>query len=144
MPVKFLRRTDGTIGSIPQDVYIQCAISTATQAVDQIVFQADRPYKLVGVTATFSTASSSGTLQLEKCPVGTAAGSGTDMLASTMSLSGTAGVTVGGTLSNTESTLILDTTDRIALDFGGTVTSLANLNITIRLRPLQVPTPGTY
>ena len=131
-----MARSDGTIGAIPQDDILVFSIATATQAVDSIVWQAPYPCKLVRVSVVFQTASSSGTLNVEKCPVGTAAGSGTDMLSSTISLAGTAAVTVNGTLTTTQSTLKLAATDRLALDFGGTVTNLANCFVTIHLRRL--------
>jgi hypothetical protein len=137
MAVRFIRRNDGTNGTAPQDSYLTVHIVSATDAIDQIVGPVGVPCELVGVDATFSTASTSGTLQVEKCPVGTAAGSGTDLLSSTMSLSGSAGVTVSGTLGTTRSDRVFATTDRVALDFGGTVTNLANCNIVLRFKRLQ-------
>jgi hypothetical protein len=137
MANRYTRRANGTTGSIPENNELCIQIGTATQAIDQIVWSAPHPVELVGVSATFSTTSTSGTLQVEKCPVGTAAGSGTDMLSSTMSLSGTAGVTVDGTVTTTRADRQLATGDRIALDFGGTVTGLVNCNICIRLKKIQ-------
>lgn len=132
-----MRRADGTTGSIPQDNIINISLGTATQAIDQIVFQAPYPMEFVGVKVTYTTASTSGTLNVEKCPVGTAAGSGTDLLASTIDLSATAGVTYSGTPITTKSSLQLATGDRLALDFGGTVTNLVNAQINLIVKKLQ-------
>lgn len=137
MANRFTRRSDGTTGSIPQDYTINIHIVSATDAVDQIVWAAPHPVEFVGVDATFAVASSSGTLQIQKCPVGTAAGSGTALLTGTMSLSGSASVTVSGTPITTKSSLQLATTDRLALDFGGTVTNLTNCNINLRVKKIQ-------
>lgn len=139
MANRYMRRSDNTTGSIPEDYEFVVSIPAATQAVDSIVWSAKSGnyYQLVGVSATFQTASTSGTLQVQKCPVGTAAGSGTALLTGTMSLAGTAGTTVNGTLISTTSSLSFAPTDRLALDFGGTVTNLVGLYITIRMKKLQ-------
>jgi hypothetical protein len=135
MANKYVRRSDGTNSSIPQDIEFVVGPIGATQAVDSIVWQAAVPCKLVGVSGTFSTTSTSGTLQVEVCPVGTAAGSGTDQLTGTMSLAGTAGVSVAGTV--IAAPTAINAGDRIALDFGGTVTNLVNLYVTLRFKRLQ-------
>lgn len=139
MANRYTRRADGTTGSIPEDYEIVIAIPTATQAVDSIVWsaKAGNSYKFVSASVTFATASSSGTLQVQKCPVGTAAGSGTALLTGTMSLAGTAGTTVDGTTITTATSLALAATDRLALDFGGTVTSLVGCYVTLRFKKLQ-------
>lgn len=137
MPNRYNRRSDNTVGSIPDNYEFTICIPAAANAIDQIVWSAPHPCEFVGVSATFTTTSTSGTLQVEKCPVGTAAGSGTDLLASTVSLAGTAGVTVSGTLITTKSSLQLATGDRLALDFGGTVTNLVNCNVNLRVKKIQ-------
>jgi hypothetical protein len=144
MPVKFMRRSDGTVGTIPQDIYIPVHAVGATEAIDRVVFIADTPMKFVGVSLTFSTTSTSGTLQIEKCPVGTAPGSGTDLLASAMSLSGTANVNVVGTPIADGAARVFAAGDRCAFDFSGTVTGLKDLQVTLRFQRLQVATAGTY
>lgn len=141
MANKFVRRSDGTTGSIPHDVVVNVGPLQAAGATDQIVFTAgpntNDVYELVGVAATFGTASSSGTLQVEKCASGTAAGSGTDLLSATISLAGSAATPVFGSLSSTRSDRILVRGNQLALDFGGTVTNLANLYVSIYLKRLQ-------
>lgn len=89
-------------------------------------------YSLVGVSATFSTASTSGTLDVKKdLNVTQAPGAGTSLLTGTMSLSGTANTTVNGTLITNPATLQLAAGDRLSVTFGGTLTNLANLCINL-------------
>jgi hypothetical protein len=137
MPAKFTRRADGSTGTIPENIELSFSFATATQAIDQLVWVAPYACELVAVNANFGTTSTSGTVMLEKCPVGTAAGSGTDLLASTMSIAGTAGTTVAGSLGTTRSDRVFAATDRLAIDFGGTVTNLVNLHVNISLKKLQ-------
>jgi hypothetical protein len=137
MPAKFTRRADGTTGTIPENIELTFGFDTATQAVDQLLWVAPYPCELVAVTANFLTTSTSGTFQLEKCPVGTAAGSGTDLLASAMDIAGTAQTTVTGSLGTTRSDRVFAATDRLAADFGGTVTNLVNLRVNISFKKLQ-------
>lgn len=85
------------------------------------------------LVATWSTASSSGTLQLEKVPSGTAQGSGTNILTTTIDTSGTADTNNSGTISSTAATAELAVGDSLALVNGGTLTSLANLQVTVGL-----------
>lgn len=110
----------------------------AATAVDRNLFIADRPYQLRSVESVHSTASTSGTFDLEKCSGTTAPGSGTSMCTGTLSLSGTANTTVAGTLSTTTANTLLADGERLAADFGGTVTNLAGCAITIVLRPTDV------
>lgn len=90
-------------------------------------------YSLVGVSAVFGTASSSGTLMVEKTPSGTAVGSGTNLLQSTISLAGTANTSLNGTMVTNPNTLQLNPGDRISLVLGGTLTSLANCAVSLFL-----------
>lgn len=85
------------------------------------------------VVATWSVASSSGTLQVEKVPSGTAQGSGTNLLSSTISTAGTANTNAEGTLSTTAATVELAAGDSLALVNGGTLTSLTDLQVTVGL-----------
>lgn len=85
------------------------------------------------VTATWSVASSSGTLQIEKVPSGTAQGSGTNLLSATISTAGAANTNTAGTLSTTAATVELASGDSLALVNGGTLTSLTDLQVTVGL-----------
>jgi len=85
------------------------------------------------VVARWGTNSSSGTLTVHKVPSGTAADSGTALLSSTISTATGAATNSSGTLSTTASTLELAAGDSLQLVDGGTLTSLANLNVTVGL-----------
>lgn len=85
------------------------------------------------VTARWNTASNSGTVTVHKVPSGTAPDSGTALLSSTISTAGTADTRTTGTLSTTAATLELAEGDSLQLVDGGTVTSLADLEVTIGL-----------
>jgi len=58
-------------------------------------------YQLTGLSLRYSTASSSGTVMIEKTPSGTGSGSGTNLLAAAVSTSGTANTAYYGTLLTT-------------------------------------------
>lgn len=78
------------------------------------------------------------TLDIEKLPSGTAEGSGTSVLASTINLKATAATYQGATRSATIANTQLTTGDSLALKTSGTLTSVNNVTITILLRiPLK-------
>lgn len=85
------------------------------------------------VVATWSTASNSGTLNVEKVDSGTAQGSGTDLLSSTISTAGSANTSTEGTLETTAATVELAVGDSLATVNSGTLTSLVNLQVTVGL-----------
>lgn len=85
------------------------------------------------VEASWSVASSSGTLQVEKVPSGTAQASGTNLLTTTISTAGAANTKTAGTLSSTAATIELAAGDALALVDGGTLTNLVNLHVTVGL-----------
>lgn len=89
-------------------------------------------YKVVAVSASFGTASSSGTLQVEVATGTQAVGAGTNQLSSTVSLSGTANTTVTGTIVG--SPLTIATGNRVNIILGGTLTGLANACVTVILQ----------
>lgn len=111
---------------------ISVPLTAATTSVP--VFIADDDYIVDSITATFGTASTSGTLQLEKCTGTTALASGTNLLTGTVSLSGVANTPVSGTLLSNPVTLSLVSGNRLNIIIAGTMTNLATANITIRLR----------
>lgn len=118
----------------------------AASAVAQDVFIAapGQSYQVTGISTSFGVASSSGTLDLVKCTGTTAAASGTSMLTGTISLAGTANTPLHGTLSTTISGLQLagglngaaTGGDRLAIKLGGTLTSLADCLVQIRIKRL--------
>lgn len=108
---------------------------SATDAT-RAIFIANRAMILKSVKEVHSTASSSGTLQVEKLTGTTAAGSGTNLLTGTMSLSGTANTVVSGTLISTIASLTFAAGDRFGVVIAGTMTNLANSKIVAMFAPL--------
>lgn len=110
-------------------------------STSQFVFIAPWACQVLSVKATFSTASSSGTLQLVKVaqsalPVapGTADNGTTilDQCTGTLSLAGTANTTVAGTLKG-GATNVMAAGDQLSIRLGGTLTSLANCLVQVEL-----------
>lgn len=133
----------GASGNIltPQYVGIsdnQNQVAAASYAVSHTIFVNDNvsgTYKIVGVSATFGTASTSGTLQVEVATGTQAIASGTNQLTGTMSLSGTANTPVNGTVIASPTTIAAGS--RINLIFAGTVTNLANASVRVVLQRLS-------
>jgi len=124
---------DTTLGTVkPQTEECITISGLVATSVSQDLLIAPYPLQVSGVSVTFGTASSSGTADLVKMTGTTAVGSGTTTLTGTMSLAGTANTPVNGTLVSTLATLQLAKGDRLGLKLGGTLTSLANCNITVR------------
>ncbi len=118
------------------NVTINVPITAAADHISRNVFVADRAYRLVSVEEAHVTASTSGTLQVNKCTGTQAPSAGTNMLTSTISTAGTANTVVSGTLSATDAARLLADGDRIGLVTGGTVTNIAGGVVTLTLRPV--------
>lgn len=84
------------------------------------------------ITVRYNTASSSGTVAVHKVPSGTAPDSGT-ALCTAVSTAATADTKYAATLSTTKSTLELAAGDALQLVDAGTLTSLADLEVTVGL-----------
>lgn len=115
--------------------------AASTTAQDIFVAAPGQNFQVTGVTATFGTASSSGTLDVLKCTGTTAAASGTTVMTGTVSLAGTANTPVQGTLTSTTANIQLTggpvsapTFDRLAIKLGGTLTSLADCLVQVRIK----------
>lgn len=104
--------------------------------VSQTVFVADGDYELTAVSEVHGTASTSGTLQVEKLTGTTAPGSGTVMLTGTISLSATANTVVAGTLVTNNATLRVASGDRIGVKIAGTMTNLVGAVATLTLKKI--------
>lgn len=89
---------------------------------------------LISAKVSYAVASSSGTLQVEKLTSTQAPDGGTNMLVSTISLSGTANTVITGTPSATPVSKTLEAGDRICLKDAGTLTGLSNLTVLIELQ----------
>lgn len=116
----------------------QNQVVAASYAVSHTVFvcpNVSATYAIEGVSVSFGTASTSGTLQVEVATGTQAIAAGTNQLTGTMSLSGTANTTVNGTMIASPTTISAG--NRINLIFAGTVTNLANAIVTIALRRIS-------
>ena len=98
------------------------------------------PYKCVvlGVDAIWSTASTSGTLNIERLQGTEAHDAGDDLLSATIDTSGAANTVNAGTLiaGVNAGPLELDEGDRLGLVDAGTLTNLVNLTVTVTLSPI--------
>lgn len=99
-------------------------------------FVADRRYKVIKVQSTHRTASSSGTVMVERLQGTEAKDAGDDLLSSAISTAGTAETLLTGTLVTTGVT-VLEVGDALGLVSGGTLTSSADLCISVQLQPLS-------
>lgn len=115
--------------------------AAAANCVDSHVLVAKYNYIFDSVTVKFVTASDSGTLNVRVCDDGEAVGSGTSVLDSTISLAGTTNTNVAGVLTTTQANRFIKPGQSIAFDFGGTVTNIVGLTITMTLRRVI---PATY
>lgn len=112
----------------------QNQVAAASYAVSHTVYvhpNVTSTYQIAAVSATFGTASTSGTLQCEVATGTQAIASGTNQLTGTVSLAGTANTPVNGTMIASPTTIAAGS--RINLIFAGTVTNLANAQVTIFL-----------
>lgn len=106
---------------------------------DEAFFIADRAYEVVAVREVHSAAGTDGgavTLQVTKDDGTDAPGAGDDLLSAGINLKGTANTVQAGTLVATQATKRLAIGDRLAVDFAGTLTTLAGVVVTVTLRRL--------
>lgn len=89
-------------------------------------------YQVAGVSTCFSTASTSGTLQVEVATGTQAPASGTNQLTGTLALSGTANTASNGTVITSPTTISAGS--RINVIIAGTMTNLANGMAVIALK----------
>lgn len=107
----------------------------ATAANYGTFFIADRKYKVMQVQVIHGTASSSGTVQVERLQGTEAKDAGDDLLASPASTAGTANTMLTPALVTT-SVVDLAVGDRLGLVNGGTLTSSAHLVVSVTLKPI--------
>jgi hypothetical protein len=117
---------DSTVQGYKIPLSSKVVVALSASSASQHAFIADEALELVGVREVHGTASTSGTLQVEKLTGTQAAGAGTSMLTGTVSLSGTANTVVSGTLVSSIATKRLAAGDRVGLVIAGTMTNLAN------------------
>jgi len=95
-----------------------------------------RPMEIMLVSVSFSTASISGTLQLEKLTGTTAPGAGSNILTTAFSLSSTANTVTTKITRDMTASRVFKQGDRLALKGAGTLTNALNLAVTIYYKPL--------
>lgn len=132
-PTQLSDNYSANLYKVPKRVTVSVA-GLGASSTSQVVFTPpdNDSYVLDGVAVDFGTASTSGTLQVEYAPSGTAVGSGTNQLSATVSLAGTANTPVFGTLASPLNTATQG--GRFNIILGGTLTSLANCNVTLTFR----------
>jgi hypothetical protein len=139
MPAKFMRRADGTTGSIVENNLVN--YQYVATSVDDNAWIADGDYEVVGVKLAprvAGTDASAVTVNVQKCTGTTAPGSGTDLLTAGLNLKGTINTVQSGTLISTESSKRLTAGDRLAINFTGTLTAAIGL-VSIYLKKIQSP-----
>lgn len=107
--------------------------------IDGTFFIANRKCQVIGVSEVHTTAGTNGsavTLDIKKCTGTQAPASGTTVLQSTLDMKGVAETVQAGTLVTNKSTLTLNAGDRLALDFTGTTTALAGVQVTVDVIPV--------
>lgn len=125
---------DGAI-NLTNVITFNCLLNSA--CIDQNVWIANGSYVVTGIQYNHGTAgndASAVTLDVKKCTGTTAPASGTSLLDSAFNCKATANTIQTGTVVSSEATRTLTTGDRLALDFTGTVTSLANVTVAVSLR----------
>lgn len=120
-----------------EDFVMRQHVPNATDATSQLLFIAPFECKVVSITARHRVPSTSGTMDLVKAADGTALSGGTSLLTATMSNAGTAATKVTGSLVTTIGGTTIPKDTALGFVFGGTLTNLADLDITLVLRQLK-------
>lgn len=122
----------------PVSYYEYVSVPLTASSATQTAFVASNDnttWQVAAVSSRFGTASSSGAIQVEVAGAGVAAGSGTNQLTGTVSLAGTANTTANGTMIASPTAIAAGSAVNIVVS--GTMTSLANCNVTIVLQRLS-------
>lgn len=121
----------GNVGKVQREEYI--VLNLSATSTSQTVFISDDNYQICSVYFIFGTASSSGTLNVEVASDGQAVGGGTSALASAANLTGTVNTKQSATLNSSVSSLKVAQGQHVNIILGGTLTGLANAQVTIGL-----------
>lgn len=121
--------TTGNVGKVQREEYITLSFAAATTS--STVFIADDKFQIVSVYYIFGTASASGTINVEVAADGTATGSGTSALSAAANLTGTANTKQQATLNSNIDNLQIAQGSHVNVLLGGTLTGLANAQVTI-------------
>lgn len=122
----------------PRDFILTRHIPNATDATNQALIVAPFDLQLVAVTTRHRVASTSGTMDLKKTASGTALSGGTSVLSATMSNAGAADTNLAGSLATGIGNTTVPKGQALGLVFGGTLTNLVDLDVTIQLRQLRL------
>lgn len=119
--------------------YVQTA--AAGTAPDAFVFvnpsSSGEYYEITDVSANFEVAGTSATVDVKIVPAATALASGTTALSSTIDCSAGARTIKTATLTSTVSNRVVPPGSSVAVDTGGTLTSLTGLVVVVTMRPLR-------
>lgn len=88
-------------------------------------------YRVIGLSCVWSTASTTGTVTVEKATGTTAPGSGTALLTAPLATSTTANTVANGTMIANINTATLAPGDRVNLVFAGNETNLVDLGVIV-------------
>jgi len=116
-------------------------IGTDTAGTDEQFFVANRPYTVWGINASWTTAEATATrkLQVTNDTSTNAAGAGTNLLTDNsdagFDLKAVPNIVYAGTLTATAADKVLATGNRLAVDYTGAPTELANLCVTVAYTP---------
>lgn len=125
----------GSSDGLVTAIYNQYQATIPAGGTSLTIFIANRAYRVKSVKAIWSTASSSGTVDVKKDTGTNAPGAGTTVLTGTIGTASTANTTASGTVTGTVATKTLAAGDRLAITFGGTTTLQTGLFVMVGLVP---------
>lgn len=105
----------------------------ATAANFGTFFTSDRNWRVLGGREVHRTAAAGTTVTVEKLTSAQAKAAGVNVLSGTLSMAGTADTPIAGSPSTTVANARLKPGDRLGLVDAGTLTGLADLNVTLQL-----------
>ena len=142
MAVNILQNSDGSMGlqgtQLDPGGWLPVSIEWLAASVDQVVFVATRPYRVMAITARVEVAGTDAgavTAAIKKAASGTAIASGTALHSGTINLKGTAATNQTLTLSTTSTDLDIAAGTAIGIDFTGTLTAATGA-VTVTLAPV--------
>lgn len=121
-----------------QDQLMRVHIPNATDATNQVVVIAPFDMKVIAIRARQRVTSTSGTMDLVKAADATALSAGTSLLTAVMSVAGTANTNLAGSLKTTIGDTTVPKNSALGLVFGGTLTNLLDLDVTLIVRQLKL------
>ena len=122
---------------IPVTEHLQGAVPvTAANYGTIFINKSDKEYIVREVQVVWGTASTSGTLQVERLQGTEAKDAGDDLLTTAIDMSGTANTVNTGSITATKENLTLSKGDRLGIVNGGDLTSQADLTITVYIQEL--------